>query len=119
MVKKSIQKFYSNKQYKLVEYSKFLYNVSLYKIWKDRAECIGDSYYAADSPLTIDKETISIKVKDYMLVKYITWLAAPLDYMLNNGFILYDESDRRKKSSSSKPGTIQRSKTSSTKRGRS
>ena len=96
MVKKSTQNVYSNKQYKLTEYPKFLYEVSLYKIWKDRAECIGSQFYAADRPLTIKKETISKKVEDYRLVKFITWLSAPLDYLMQNNFkLVTDESTRR------------------------
>lgn len=100
MVKKLIQNVYSNKQYKLTEYPKFLYEVSLYKIWKDRAECIDSQFYIADRPLEVKKETVSKKVKDYVLVKYITWLSAPLDYLLSNGFkLITNENARRTRKS--------------------
>lgn len=103
MVKKSTQNVYSNKQYKLTEYPKFLYEVSLYKIWKDRAECVGSQFYAADTPLTIKKETTSKKVEDYRLVKFITWLSAPLDYLMQNNFkLVTDESTRRTRKSRTK-----------------
>lgn len=103
MVKKSTQNVYSNKQYKLTEYPKFLYEVSLYKIWKDRAECVGSQFYVADTPLTIVKETISKKVEDYKLVKFITWLSAPLDYLMQNNFkLVTDESTRRTRKSRTK-----------------
>lgn len=103
MVKKSTQNVYSNKQYKLTEYPKFLYEVSLYKIWKDRAECVGSQFYVADTPLTIVKETISKKVEDYRLVKFITWLSAPLDYLMQNNFkLVTDESTRRTRKSRTK-----------------
>lgn len=103
MAKKSTQNVYSNKQYKLTEYPKFLYEVSLYKIWKDRAECVGSRFYAADIPLTIKKETISKKVEDYRLVKFITWLSAPLDYLMQNNFkLVTDESTRRTRKSRTK-----------------
>ena len=103
MVKKSTQNVYSDKQYKLTEYPKFLYEVSLYKIWKDRAECVGSQFYAADTPLTIVKETISKKVEDYRLVKFITWLSAPLDYLMQNNFkLVTDESTRRTRKSRTK-----------------
>ena len=70
--------------------------MSLYKIWKDRAECIGSKFYVADKPLTIEKETISKKVGDYRLVKFITWLSAPLDYLMQNNFkLVTDENTRR------------------------
>lgn len=102
MVKKSTQSVYSNKQYKLTEYPKFLYEVSLYKIWKDRVECIGSKFYIAEKPLKIKKDTISKKVEDYLLVKYITWLSAPLDYLMQNNFkLVVNENARRKR----KPST--------------
>lgn len=103
MVKKSTQNVYSDKQYKLTEYPKFLYEVSLYKIRKDRAECVGSQFYVADTPLTIVKETISKKVEDYRLVKFITWLSAPLDYLMQNNFkLVTDESTRRTRKSRTK-----------------
>lgn len=103
MVKRSTQNVYSDKQYKLTEYPKFLYEVSLYKIWKDRAECVGSQFYIADTPLTIVKETISKKVEDYRLVKFITWLSAPLDYLMQNNFkLVTDESTRRTRKSRTK-----------------
>lgn len=103
MVKRLTQNVYSDKQYKLTEYPKFLYEVSLYKIWKDRAECVGSQFYAADTPLTIVKETISKKVEDYRLVKFITWLSAPLDYLMQNNFkLVTDESTRRTRKSRTK-----------------
>lgn len=96
MAKKLTQNVYSNKQYELTEYPKFLYEVSLYKIWKDRAECIDNQFYIADKPLKIKKETISKKIEDYTLVKYITWLAAPLDYLVQNNFkLVTNENPRR------------------------
>lgn len=103
MVKKLTQNVYSDKQYKLTEYPKFLYEVSLYKIWKDRAECVGSQFYVADTPLAIKKETISKKVEDYRLVKFITWLSAPLDYLMQNNFkLVTDESTRRTRKSRTK-----------------
>lgn len=103
MANKSTQNVYSYKQYKLTEYPKFLYEVSLYKIWKDRVECVGSQFYIADKPLEIKKSTISKKVKDYLLVKYITWLSAPLDYLMQNNFkLVTDESTRRTRKSEQK-----------------
>lgn len=103
MANKSTQNVYSYKQYKLTEYPKFLYEVSLYKIWKDRVECVGNQFYIADKPLEIKKSTISKKVKDYLLVKYITWLSAPLDYLMQNNFkLVTDESTRRTRKSRTK-----------------
>lgn len=100
MVKKLTQNVYSDKQYKLTEYNRFLYEVSLYKIWKDRVECIGNQFYTSNKPLEIRKTTISKKIKDCLLVKYITWLSAPLDYLLQNNFkLVTNENTRRTRKS--------------------
>ena len=100
MANKSIQNVYCNKQHKLTVCPKFLYEVSLYKIWKDRAECVGCQFYASNTPLEVKKETISKKVEDYRLVKYITWLSAPLDYLVQNDYkLVTNENTRRKRKS--------------------
>lgn len=96
MVKRSIPNAYVSGELKLTVYSKFLYEVSLYKIWKDRVELFDSKFFVSEQPLKF-KETTSVKIKDYRLVKYITWLSAPLDYMLNNGFELYDENTRKRR----------------------
>lgn len=103
MAEKLTQTVYSNGQLRLTAYPRFLYEVSLYKVWKDRAECAGSQFYVSDEPLVINKETICKKVEDYRLYKFTTCVAAPLDYMLSNGFTLYNESNtKRRKPSSSK-----------------
>lgn len=96
MVVHSIQNVYISGELKLTACPKFLYEVSLYKIWKDRVESHGSKFFASEKPLKF-KETISVKVEDYRLVKYTTWLSAPLDYMLSNGFELYDENTRKRR----------------------
>lgn len=64
---------------------------------------MGSQFYAADTPLTIKKEIISKKVEDYKLVKFITWLSAPLDYLMQNNFkLVINESTRRTRKSGTK-----------------
>lgn len=104
MVKQSTQKIYFSGEHKLTEYSTFLYEVSVYKIWKDRIELHDSKFYTSKQPIKF-KPTVCIKMGDYRLVKYITWLSAPLDYMLNNGFKLYDDNNRRR---GSKPKSSKR-----------
>lgn len=103
MAKTSPQNIYSNSVNFLTVYPKFLYEVSLYKIWKDRAECIDSQFYMSDAPLTISKEVTSRKVEDYTLVKFISWLSAPLDYLLNNNYkLITNETTRRGRKSNSR-----------------
>lgn len=96
MVKPLIQNIYVSGELKLTACPKFLYEVSLYKIWKDRSESHGSKFFASEQPLKFE-EIVSVRIEDYRLVKYIAWLSAPLDYMLSNGFELYDENDRKRR----------------------
>jgi hypothetical protein len=96
MAKKLTQNVYSYKQYRLTECSKFLYEVSLYKIWKDRSESIDSQFYASEVPLKV-KEATFVKMKDYTLARFVTWLGAPADYLKNNFKLITDEGNRRKR----------------------
>ena len=77
----------------------FLYEIGIYKIWKNRAECIYSKFYKFDKPLNIKKKTIYLKNKDYTILKFIDWLQAPKEYIINNNLklIQYVKRTRRKR----------------------
>ena len=95
MAKRIPQPSYRSGDVKLSQASSFIYEVSLYKIYPDRAECIDSQFYSAAKPLTVNKECTVVKNKKFTLMKTIAWLAAPLDYLENNNFKL-DDGDNRK-----------------------
>lgn len=66
--------------------SAFIYEVNLYKYYKDRVEVVDTKYFSASAPIK-DKKDESSKLKDCTLVKCVTWVAAPLDYLIENNFI--------------------------------
>lgn len=83
--------------------SRFIYEVSLYRITKSGAALIKSQYYASDVP--IDEKKLQDKfVKldaDTTLAKFIDWLAAPKDYLLKHNYQKengYDNVRRRRKS---------------------
>lgn len=87
--------------------SRFIYEVSLYRITKSGAALIKSQYYASDVP--IDEKKLQDKfVKldaDTTLAKFIDWLAAPKDYLLKHNYQKengHDNVRRRRKSSSRK-----------------
>lgn len=60
----------------------FLYEVTIYQISKNMARLLESSYYKSDKLLKI-KDT-AIKYKDYSIVRNITLLAAPIEFIKNN-----------------------------------
>ena len=80
MAKPTPPTVYHSGDVKLTVYPSFLYEVQLYLIRKDRVECVGSKFYTTDKPIKV-RESQFIKVDDEITcAKYITWLAAPLDY---------------------------------------
>lgn len=86
---------------KLTVSSSFVYEVTLYQIYKDRIESVGNQFYAFDKPFS-SKEVIAKKYKDSVVVKFFTWLSAPLDYLVENKFKLITDEDNPKRVRGSK-----------------
>lgn len=86
---------YHSGDVKLTVFSSFLYEVQVYLIRRDRAECVGSKFYTTDKPIKV-KESQFVKVNDEITcAKYITWLAAPLDYLTNNNFKVLEHENAR------------------------
>lgn len=67
------------------EGKKFLYEVCLYKDYPDRIELVDSRFYSSNKPIKYNSYK-GIKMGGYVLVKTISWLEAPLDYLISNGF---------------------------------
>lgn len=67
------------------EGKKFLYEVCLYKDYKDRVELVDSRFYSTNKPISFNPYK-EIKMDGYVLVKTISWLEAPIDYLISNGF---------------------------------
>lgn len=102
MAKPTTQTIYHSGGVKLTVGSTFIYEVQLYLIYKDRAECVGSKFYSSDKPLEA-KESQFVRVSNEIIcAKYITWLSAPLDYLTDNNFkVLEHENGRQRR----KPNT--------------
>lgn len=84
MAKRTVQKtFPSGNEYLLIA-DKFIYEVSIYKIFKDRVELAGTKLYSSNSKITIKKETIYKKRKKCIFMKSIEWIAAPKSFIEEN-----------------------------------
>ena len=80
----------------------FLYEVNTYKLFNSkqaipssgRAELINSKFFAANKPLT----TLSYKAvinKNYLLEMSITWIGAPMQYILDNKLPIYDPKKKK------------------------
>lgn len=84
MAKRTVQKNSRSGVESLLVSDSFVYEVSLYKIFKDRVELAGSQLYSSPEKITIKKETLYKKTKEYTLMKCIDWLAAPRDFIIEN-----------------------------------
>lgn len=82
--------------------SAFLYEVSTYKILnskqatpqKGRAELVNSKFFITSKPLTMLGYK-AIKNKDYLLEMSITWIGAPMPYILDNKLPIYDPKKKK------------------------
>lgn len=62
-------------------YSIFLYEISIYKYWKDNFELLSKRILKVEGPLSIKIHNKIEYHKDYVIEKEITLLAAPIDFI--------------------------------------
>lgn len=62
----------------------YIYEVSVYKLFKGRSECLGSKFYKSNVCLQNTKPKILKKTKTFILIKYIDWIGAPEIYIKKN-----------------------------------
>lgn len=104
MAKRIPEPSYRSGDVEVVVADSFIYEVSLYRIFKDRAECLDSQYYTTDKPIGKFKECKVDKKKgrDHVYMKSVTWVAAPMSYIESNGFKLVDKNEGKRKRKSSR-----------------
>ena len=75
---------------------RFLYEITLYKDYKDRSELVDSRFYSASRPVRY-KSPVIMKMGDYILVKCVTLLEAPEDYLSLNGYVEYNADNKRRR----------------------
>lgn len=76
----------------------FLYEVVTYKLYKPtckgRAELINSKFFKVTKPLkTLGYR--AIKKPEYLLEQSITWIGAPMSYILDNKLPIYDPKKKK------------------------
>lgn len=80
----------------------FLYEISIYRIFKDRAECLGSKFYKLKKPLCIKKKSLYKRDSNCVYGKFIDWITAPEEYIINNNFKLLENVRTNRKNSRNK-----------------
>lgn len=97
MVKRTVQESCPSVTENLVASDFFGYEVSLYRIYKDRVELVGSRLYSSSKKLEILKEATYKREKDYILMKCIDWISAPKEYIEENNLNLIEHGRKRRK----------------------
>lgn len=79
----------------------FLYEVVTYKLFnekqakpsKGRAELINSKFFKSSKPLKLEYKIK--RTKDYSLEISITWIGAPMEYILDNKLPIYDPKKKK------------------------
>lgn len=72
----------------------FLYEVTTYKLYKDRAELIDSKFFKASKPLkTLGYK--ALKKSDYLLEQTVAWIGAPMQFILDNNLPIYDPKKKK------------------------
>ena len=65
--------------------NKFIYEVSVYVLNKNGAECKGSKFYASEEPL--EEKTICVDIdENKKAVKFIDLIAAPESYLISHNY---------------------------------
>ena len=97
MAKRTVQKNFHSGVESLLVSDSFIYEVSLYKIFKDRVELAGSQLYSNSKKITIKKETIYKRTKEFTLMKCIDWIAAPKDFIEQNNINILEPCQKIRK----------------------
>ena len=102
MAKPTPEPVYHSGDFKVVVTDSFIYEVNLYRIFKDRAECVGSQHYSTEKPIGKFKECETVKTKTCTYMKCVAWIGAPMSYIESNGFKLYDKNGEKGKRKTSR-----------------
>ena len=92
MAKPTPEPVYHSGDVKVVVTDSFIYEVNLYRIFKDRAECVGSQHYSTEKPIGKFKECETVKTKTCTYMKCVAC----------NGFKLYDKNGEKGKRKTSR-----------------
>jgi hypothetical protein len=100
MAKRIKEASYRSGNVELTVSDRFIYEVNLYVIYPDRVEAAGSRFYSSPKPINYKECKVIKKDKLVRVMKTVTWVSAPLDYLENNNFSLCDGQQKGRKCNS-------------------
>lgn len=91
MAKRTITPSYLSGTERIEIMPEFVYEIVVYKIYKDRAELVNNKFFSSPKKLKIKKDIINIKKLDHTISKQIFWIGAPENYILSNNLKFYEK----------------------------
>ena len=74
---------------KIAVNDKFIYCISVYKLWSNGASIIDEKFYTSTKFITFKKNILD--KKSYKIIRFIELTHAPENYLINNNYKLLEE----------------------------
>lgn len=91
-------KYYVYEEQRIGVFPYFVYEVCLYKYWKNGFCVLGSKFYKSSKLLDIKKQREYKRFKEYIIEREITLVAAPYDFIRENDLPEYEPIIKVKKS---------------------
>lgn len=91
MAKRTITPSYLSGTERIEITPEFVYEITVHKIYKDRAELVNSKLFSSPKKLHIKKDVIIIRKLDHVISKQISWIGAPENYILSNNLKTYEK----------------------------
>lgn len=82
----TLSKVYIKGKHEVTTSSKFIYQVTIYKIWKLGCSLLSERYYALPRLLDLKNLPSQVQANGYILQRYITLEGAPETYLIQHGY---------------------------------
>lgn len=81
-----MQVIYTKDNQQVVVYPKFIYCITVYRIWKRGACLLDEKNYVSAKPLNLKDIPSKCKKKGYTIQRFIELKGAPEDYLITKGY---------------------------------
>lgn len=85
---------YNNLQIEELPY--FLYEVSIYKVYKNRSNLLSNKFYKSEVLLNVCESKVIKKFNKFSIICFVTLLGAPISFIKENNLQIFNLHEKRK-----------------------